>query len=93
MDTELQEKLKRLDAELAAMDSAVIAFSGGVDSTFLAAEAYKVLGDKAQAFTVSSPTLPQSEIEDAKRFAAQIGVGFFRHAGRNRGSHAAAACD
>ncbi len=74
MDLELQEKLKRLDAELAAMGSAVIAFSGGVDSTFLAAEAYKVLGDKAEAFTVSSPTLPQSEIEDAKRFAAQIGI-------------------
>ncbi|NQT94784.1 MAG: 7-cyano-7-deazaguanine synthase, partial [Lentisphaerae bacterium] len=52
----------------------VVAFSGGVDSAFLAAVAAQELGDRALAVTALSPTYPQREQDDAAATAAQIGI-------------------
>ncbi len=70
----LEEKLSKLLALLKQSESVVVGFSGGVDSSFLAAAAQKVLGDKAVAVTACSETLPKSEAEQATVFAKQIGI-------------------
>jgi uncharacterized protein len=51
-----------------------VAFSGGVDSTVVAAVAADVLGDRAQAVTAVSPSLPPGEADQARRLAASIGI-------------------
>lgn len=56
------------------MKSCVIAYSGGVDSTFLIKVARDMLGDNALAVTATSSTYPQRELKDAKHFAQEIGI-------------------
>ena len=70
----LQQKKAKLEQMLRNFESAAIGFSGGVDSTFLAAAAQRVLGEKAVAVTAYSPTLPESEKQAAIKVAAEIGI-------------------
>lgn len=70
----LTEKYQKLLDWLKETDGVAIAFSGGVDSTFLLAAAYQALGDRALAVIGRSPTYPEREYKDALRLAAQIGA-------------------
>lgn len=67
-------KLEQLKALFAEMEQALIAYSGGVDSTLVAKIAYDVLGDRAVAVTAVSPSLLPEELEDAQVQAAEIGI-------------------
>lgn len=70
----LTDKLEQLKNLFAEMEQALIAYSGGVDSTLVAKIAYDVLGDRAIAVTAVSPSLLPEELEDAQIQAAQIGI-------------------
>jgi uncharacterized protein len=71
-DSKLKE-LKRFIAEK-GKEGVVIAFSGGVDSSTLAAVSHEVLGDKVAAVTAKSPTYSSEELKDAEKIAAEIGI-------------------
>ena len=68
------EKLEQLKALFKEMEQAIIAYSGGVDSTLVASIAYDLLGNRALAVTAMSPSLLPEELEDAKIQAATIGI-------------------
>ncbi len=68
------EKLNQLRDLFTEMDRALIAYSGGIDSTLVAKVAYDVLGDQALAVTAESPSLLPEDLEDARVQAAEIGI-------------------
>jgi uncharacterized protein len=72
MNSSVDPKLDRLRAWLRATGSAVIGYSGGVDSSFLAAVAAEALGDKALAVTADSASLTRRHLEQAREIAAQF---------------------
>lgn len=70
----LQEKYQLLKDNMKKRGSAAIAFSGGVDSTFLVKVAHEVLGDNMIAITATSSTYPERELQEAIKYAKDMGV-------------------
>ncbi|HET9599779.1 MAG TPA: ATP-dependent sacrificial sulfur transferase LarE [Anaeromyxobacteraceae bacterium] len=69
-----QDRLAAMKASLGALEGALVAFSGGVDSTFVLAVAREVLGDRALALTAHSPSVPHAEREEARALARRLGA-------------------
>ncbi len=68
------DKIKRLREKIRGYNSAIIAFSGGVDSTFLLMHAVEELGEKVLAVTLDTPLIPRQELQFAKDTAIQLGA-------------------
>ncbi len=69
----MDAKFQRLTELLGESERLLVAFSAGVDSTFLLKAAHMALGERAIALTASSPTVPPGEIEAAKNFTNSLG--------------------
>ena len=70
----MKEKLKRLRERVRGIGSAVVAFSSGVDSTFLLHVAHEELGERVVAATIRSHTFPKRELDEAAAFCRAEGV-------------------
>ena len=71
-NAETTSRLSALEARLAQLGSLMVAYSGGVDSAFLAATAHRVLGDRMIAVLADSPSLARRDLEQASAFAQSL---------------------
>jgi pyridinium-3,5-biscarboxylic acid mononucleotide sulfurtransferase len=69
-----ETKLRALEAQLESLGSVMVAYSGGVDSAFLAATAHRVLGARMLAVLADSPSLARRDLEHACAFAGSAGM-------------------
>ena len=74
MDKDLEVKYNNLKEYLKSLGSVAVAFSSGVDSTFLLKVAHDVLGDKAIAITLNAVAFPEKETNDARDFCKSEGI-------------------
>lgn len=77
MDIKLQEKYGKLKEYLASLGSVAVAFSGGVDSTFLLYAAWEALKDEVIAVTAASCSFPERERKEAEEYCEKLGVRHF----------------
>src|SRR5215469_10077851 len=74
MTEQLRHKLRKLRAIFTPMGSVMVAFSGGVDSTFVLKVAHDTIAERVIALTTTSPTMPDEDRDTAIRMAAKIGA-------------------
>jgi uncharacterized protein len=73
-DQETARKMQALEVRIEQLKSLMVAYSGGVDSAFLAATAHRILGARMLAVLADSPSLARRDMEQASAFAHSIGM-------------------